>query len=57
MSLDTRLQKLMPALSAKERAILILRSLKEETEEDPSWRNTMAGQLMTIREGVRGGAF
>jgi hypothetical protein len=41
MSIDARLGKLMPALSAQERAILILRSLKEKTPEDPLWRSTM----------------
>jgi len=41
MSLDARLTKLMPGLSARERAILVLRSLKEKTPEDPLWRRTM----------------
>ena len=41
MSLATRLDKLMPVLSAKERAILVLRSLKDKTPEDPMWRQTM----------------
>ena len=41
MSIDARLNKLMPALSAKERAILVLRSLKDKTPEDPLWRRTM----------------
>ena len=41
MSLDTHLGKLMPALTAKERAILVLRSLREKTPEDPRWRRTM----------------
>jgi hypothetical protein len=31
----------MPALSAKERGILVLRSLKNKTQEDPSWRLKM----------------
>ena len=41
MSLDARLTKLMPALTAKERAVLSLRSLKDMTPEDPLWRSTM----------------
>src|SRR3954463_10695382 len=41
MSLDARLTKLMPGLTAKERGILILRSLREQTPEDPSWRRSM----------------
>ena len=41
MSIDARLNKLMPALTAKERAILILRSWKEGSDEDPLWRSTM----------------
>ena len=41
MSIDVRLNKLMPGLSAKERAILVLRSLREKTPEDPLWRRTM----------------
>ncbi len=41
MSLGARLNKLLPVLSAKERAILVLRSLKDKTPEDPMWRQTM----------------
>jgi len=41
LSIDARLNKLMPVLSAKERAILILRALREKTPEDPAWRRTM----------------
>ena len=41
MSLDARLSRVMPALNAKERAILVLRSLKDRTPEDPAWRSTM----------------
>src|SRR6266540_1457270 len=44
MSIDARLNKLMPALSAKERAILVLRSLKDKTPEDPLWRRTMPNE-------------
>ena len=41
MSMDGRLNRLMPGLSASERALLVLRSLKDKTPEDPSWRSTM----------------
>ena len=40
-SIDARLNKVMPGLSARERAILILGSFKSKTPEDPKWRNTM----------------
>ncbi len=36
-----RLDRLYPALSAKERAILVLRALKADSEEDPEVRRTM----------------
>jgi len=41
MSIDARLSRLTPALSAQERAILILESVKESGNERPEWRNTM----------------
>ena len=41
MSIDARLRKLTTVLSAKERAVLVLRSLKDKTPEDPAWRATM----------------
>jgi len=41
VSIDARLNNVMPALSAKERASLILGSLKDGTTEDPKWRSTM----------------
>jgi len=41
MSIDARLNKLMPALSAKERAILVLRTWKEKRPQDPEWRRSM----------------
>jgi hypothetical protein len=41
VSIDSRLTKLMPTLTAKERAILVLRSFKDKTPEDPAWRSTM----------------
>ena len=39
--LDARLDRLMPTLTAKERAMLVLRSLKDGTPEDPKWRRAM----------------
>ena len=39
--LTARLDELGPALSAKERAILVLRSFKDKTPENPMWRRTM----------------
>ena len=47
MSIDARLKKLTPLLSAKERAILVLGSLKDGTPEDPSWRTTMPMDQVT----------
>jgi hypothetical protein len=44
VSIDSRLGRLMPALSARERAILVLRSLRQKTPEDPSWRSTMPSE-------------
>ena len=41
MSIETRLNRLAPVLTAKERAILVLGSLKNRTLEDPLWRSTM----------------
>jgi hypothetical protein len=41
VSIDGRLDKLTPALTAKERAILVLRAWKEEREEDAAVRRTM----------------
>ncbi len=41
MSIDARLKKLMPVLTAKERAILLLQAWRDDTPEDPSWRATM----------------
>jgi hypothetical protein len=41
MSIDARLNRLMTALTAKERAILVLRSWQSGTPEDPTWRSTM----------------
>ena len=41
MSDDCRLRKLMGALTARERGILVMRSLRDETEEDPNIRATM----------------
>ncbi len=41
MSIDTRLSRLMPALSARERAALIVRAFKDDEPENPAWRRTM----------------
>jgi hypothetical protein len=41
VSIDSRLSRLAPALSARERAILVLNAWKEGKEDDPSWRRTM----------------
>jgi hypothetical protein len=41
MSIQQRLARLSPALTAQERAILILEAWKEGRQEDPSWRHTM----------------
>ncbi len=38
---DRRLSSLSSALTAKERALLVLRSWKEDKDEDPAWRRTM----------------
>ena len=46
MSIDTRLSRLIPGLTARERALLILRSLKEKTPENPEWRRSMRGTVM-----------
>jgi hypothetical protein len=44
MSIDGRLDRLTPALTAKERAILILRASKEGTPEDPELRTRMPAE-------------
>ena len=41
MSRDSRLSKLLPGLTARERAILVLQSWREDKQEDLSWRRTM----------------
>jgi hypothetical protein len=41
VSIDSRLTKLTPALTARERGVLLLKALKGELEEDPAWRSTM----------------
>jgi hypothetical protein len=41
VSIDTRLKRVTPGLSARERALLVLRSMKDKTLEDPVWRATM----------------
>ena len=44
MSIDGRLDKLTPALTAKERAILVLRASKEGVPEDPQVRSKMPAE-------------
>jgi hypothetical protein len=41
MTIGASLNKLMPVLTARERAILVLESWKAGDEEDPLWRSTM----------------
>lgn len=41
MSINSRLSRLAPALTAQERAILILEAWKDGREEDTSWRRSM----------------
>jgi hypothetical protein len=41
MSIDQRLTRLAPALTAQERAILILEAWKDGRAEDPAWRRSM----------------
>ena len=39
--LEQRLERLAEKLTAKERALLVLRAFKEERRQDPVWRRTM----------------
>ena len=41
MSIEQRLNRLAPVLTAQERAILVLESWKDGKSEDPSWRRSM----------------
>jgi hypothetical protein len=41
VSIDARLNRLMPALTARERALLVLRSLKDKKPQNAEWRRTM----------------
>ena len=41
---DGRLNKLYPGLTAKERAVLVLKGWKQDTEEDPLVRRTMPAE-------------
>ncbi len=41
MTFDARLSRLMQALTAKERAILVLQAWQAGTEEDPDWRSSI----------------
>ena len=53
-SRDTRLDKLADNLTARERALLVLRSWKEGRDEDPAWRWRMpAEQFETFNRYVR----
>src|SRR5688572_2433554 len=47
MSIDSRLSAILPALTAKERAILVLQSLKDRTPEDPKLRRSMPSEQVT----------
>ena len=54
-----RLTTLASALTAKERALLVLRSWKEDRAEDPDWRRTMPAdqardfnRLVNLMNGV-----
>jgi hypothetical protein len=44
LSIDGRLRRLSPALSAKERAVLVLRAWKEDVEPDPQMRWQMPAE-------------
>jgi len=46
MSIDQRLSRLAPALTAQERAILILEAWKAGRPEDPAWRHTMPSEQL-----------
>jgi hypothetical protein len=53
LSIETRLQKVMPALSARERGLLVLGCLKDGTPEDPLWRKTMpANQVREFNQFI-----
>jgi hypothetical protein len=53
VSIDARLSKLTPALTARERAILILRASKEGTSEDPQVRSSMPpGQALEFNHYI-----
>src|SRR5690606_26012436 len=41
VSLDTRLSRLSPVLTAQERAVLVLEAWKDGKPEDPAWRSAM----------------
>jgi hypothetical protein len=53
VSIDTRLRKVIPALSAKERGLPVLGCLKDGTPEDPLWRKTMpASQVREFNQFI-----
>src|SRR5690606_11772143 len=41
VSLDSRLSRLSPVLTAQERAVLVLEAWKDGKPEDPGWRSQM----------------
>ena len=41
MSMDARLARLSPGLTARERGVLLLRAFRDRTPEDPSWLSKM----------------
>ena len=52
--IDGRLSRLSSALTAKERALLVLRSWKEGKEEDPAWRYRMPDeQVLEFNRYIR----
>ncbi len=53
MSIDTRLARLSPSLTAQERAVLILEAWKADRPEDPRWRQTMpSDQIRTFNRYI-----
>ncbi|MCH7838397.1 MAG: hypothetical protein IIC26_07800, partial [Chloroflexi bacterium] len=52
--IDGRLSRLSSALTAKERALLVLRSWKEDRDEDPAWRYRMPDeQVLEFNRYIR----
>ena len=44
MSIDARLSRLSPGLTARERAVLILKADRDKRPEDPSWQRTLPSE-------------